>query len=276
LRPVPELPEVETVRRALASELTGRHVTAVRGRSIAMRRPLDVENLRAVLPGSRLLRPRRRGKFLLLDTDPTGSLLLHLGMSGVIQLVPAAAPRHAHTHLILEFDDGRELRFVDPRRFGLAVWLGPGDEARDPSLLALGLEPLDPGLPQMLPPLIRRRRAPIKSLLLDQHLVAGIGNIYAAEALWRAGIHPKRAGNRISHARLLALTNTVQDVLAEAIAEGGTTLRDFATPDGNSGYFAVSLRVYGRQGEHCLRCGTAIRAEAIGGRTTAWCPHCQR
>jgi len=240
LRPVPELPEVETVRRALASELTGRHVTAVRGRSIAMRRPLDVENLRAVLPGSRLLRPRRRGKFLLLDTDPTGSLLLHLGMSGVIQLVPAAAPRHAHTHLILELDDGRELRFVDPRRF------------------------------------IRRRRAPIKSLLLDQHLVTGIGNIYAAEALWRAGIHPKRAGNRISHARLLALTNTVQDVLAEAIAEGGTTLRDFATPDGNSGYFAVSLRVYGRQGEPCLRCGTAIRAEAIGGRTTAWCPHCQR
>jgi len=273
---VPELPEVETVRRALASEVMDRHVTAVRGRSIAMRRPLDVENLRAVLPGRRLLEPRRRGKFLLLDTQPDGSFLIHLGMSGIIQIVPAAAPLRADTHLILELDDGRELRFVDPRRFGMAVWLEPGAEANDSSLNKLGMEPLDPRLSQMLPPLIRNRRAPIKSLLLDQHLVAGIGNIYAAEALWRAGIHPRRAGNRISLARLATLSSTLQEVLAEAIAEGGTTLRDFATPDGNSGYFAVSLQVYGRQGGPCPRCGTTIRAEAIGGRTTAWCPRCQR
>ncbi len=138
------------------------------------------------------------------------------------------------------------------------------------------MEPLGPDLSQALPPLIRNRRAPIKSLLLDQHLVAGIGNIYAAEALWRAGIHPKRAGNRISLARLSALTDAVQEVLAEAIAAGGTTLRDFATPDGSSGYFAINLQVYGRQGEPCLRCGTTLRAETIGGRTTAWCPRCQR
>jgi len=273
---MPELPEVETIRRALSSEVCGKRVTSVRGKSVALRRPLDIEELGAVLPGRQFLEPRRRGKFLLLDTDPTGSLLFHLGMSGVIQFVPAAAPRRAHTHLILELDDGRELRFVDPRRFGMAVWLEPGEEVDDPSLRTLGMEPLDPDLSQSLPPLIRNRRAPIKSLLLDQRLVAGIGNIYAAEALWRAGIHPKRAGNRISLARLTALTNTVQEVLAEALAEGGTTLRDFATPDGNSGYFAVNLQVYGRQGEPCLRCGTAIRAEAIGGRTTAWCPRCQK
>ena len=273
---MPELPEVETIRRALSSEVCGKRVTSVRGKSVALRRPLDVEMLCAILPGRRFLEPRRRGKFLLLDTDPMGSHLFHLGMSGVIQLVPATAPLRAHTHLILELDDGRELRFVDPRRFGMAVWLEPGDEANDPSLNKLGMEPLDPRLSQMLPPLIRNRRAPIKSLLLDQHLVAGIGNIYAAEALWRAGIHPRRAGNRISVARLATLAGTLQEVLAEAIAEGGTTLRDFSTPDGNSGYFAISLQVYGRQGEPCPRCGATIRAEAIGGRTTAWCPRCQR
>ncbi len=251
-------------------------MTSVRGESVALRRPLDVEELGAILPGRRFLEPRRRGKFLLLDTDPAGSLLVHLGMSGNIQIVPAAAPLRAHTHLILELDDGRDFRFVDPRRFGMAVWLEPGDEADDPSLGALGMESLDPRLPKVLPGLIRRRRAPVKSLLLDQHLVAGIGNIYAAEALWRAGIHPRRTGNRISVARLTNLAATLQDVLAEAIAEGGTTLRDFATPDGNSGYFAVSLQVYGRQGEPCVRCGATIRAETIGGRTTAWCPRCQR
>jgi formamidopyrimidine-DNA glycosylase len=273
---MPELPEVETVRRALSSEVCGKRVTAVRGESVALRRPLDVEELGAILPGRQFLEPRRRGKFLLLDTDPAGSLLVHLGMSGVIQLVHATVPLRAHTHLILELDNGRELRFVDPRRFGMAVWLEPGDEANDPSLDTLGMEPLDPRLGQTLPSLIRNRRAPIKSLLLDQHLIAGIGNIYAAEALWRAGIHPRRAGNRISVARLAILAATLQEVLAEAIAAGGTTLRDFATPDGNSGYFAVSLQVYGRQDEPCLRCGATIRAEAIGGRTTAWCPECQR
>ena len=261
---MPELPEVETIRRALASEVCGKWVTSVRGESVALRRPLDVKELAAVLPGRRFLEPRRRGKFLLLDTQPDGSFLIHLGMSGNIQIVPAAAPLRAHTHLILELDDGRELRFVDPRRFGMAVWLEPGDEANDSSLNKLGMEPLDPRLSQMLPPLIRNRRAPIKSLLLDQHLVAGIGNIYAAEALWRAGIHPKRAGNRISHARLMDLTDTVQEVLAEAIAEGGTTLRDFATPDGNSGYFAVNLQIYGRQGEPCLRCGTTEHLCKLG------------
>ena len=273
---MPELPEVETVRRALINEICGKRVTSVGGQSIGLRRPLDIEELATVLPGRQFLQARRRGKFLLLDTDPAGSILFLLGMTGIIQIVPAVEELRAHTHLILDLDDGRELRFVDPRRFGMAVWLAPGEEAYDPSLRTLGVEPLDPGLLESLPPLIRQRRAPIKSLLLDQRLVAGIGNIYAAEALWRAGVHPRRAGNRISHARLRALAETVQEVLTEAITAGGTTLRDFATPDGSSGYFAVNLQVYGRQGEPCLRCGAAIRAEAIGGRTTAWCPRCQK
>jgi formamidopyrimidine-DNA glycosylase len=240
---MPELPEVETIRRALALELPGLRVEA----------------------GRRFLSPRRRGKYLLLDLDPPGSLLAHLGMSGTIQLVDASSPLRNHTHLRLE-----------PRRFGFVDWLEPGAEISDPSLAALGVEPLSPGLDEALPPMLHTRRAPLKSLLLDQRLVAGVGNIYAVEALWRAGIHPRRAGNRTSLIRLNSLARAVQEVLAEAVTQGGTTLRDFSDPSGEMGYFAIQLAVYGRQGKKCGNCGATIRAEVIGGRTTAWCPQCQR
>lgn len=273
---MPELPEVETVRRALELELPGPRITSVSGRSIALRRPLDVDRLKPLLIGRQFVTPRRRGKFLLIDLDPPGSLLVHLGMTGRIELVKASIPRRDHTHLVIHLNDGRQLRFVDPRRFGLVDWLEPGAEALDPSLAKLGIEPLDPSLCKVLPPLFRSRRAPLKSLLLDQRLLAGVGNIYAVEALWRARIHPKRAGSRTSVARLEDLARSVQEVLGEAIAQGGTTLRDFAGPDGESGYFAVELNVYGRQDEPCTNCGTTIRAAVIGGRTTAWCPACQR
>lgn len=273
---MPELPEVETIRRALELDLSGPRVISVSGRSIALRRPLDVERLQPLLIGRQFLTPRRRGKFLLLDLEPPGSLLVHLGMTGRIQLVRASLPRHDHTHLVIHLNDGRQLRFVDPRRFGLVDWLDPGAEGRDPSLAKLGVEPLDPNLDKVLPPLLRSRRAPLKSLLLDQRLVAGIGNIYAAEALWRSGIHPRRSGNRTSLLRLTGLAQATQGVLRDAITQGGTTLRDFAAPNGEEGYFAVHLDVYGRQGEPCTKCGATIRAGAIGGRTTAWCPSCQR
>ncbi len=273
---MPELPEVETVRRALDLELSGRRITSVRGISISMRRPLDVEQLSAVLPGRRLTTPRRRGKYLLIDLDPPGTVLNHLGMSGRLTITDASAPVLPHTHVTLALDDGRELRFVDPRRFGMMVWLAPGEEAADPALAALGIEPLDPGLEDRLPPLLKARRAPLKSLLLDQHLVAGVGNIYAAEALWRAGVRPHRSGHRTSLDRLTALTRDVRSVLTEAVEQGGTTIRDYATPDGDFGYFAVHLAVYGRQGQPCLRCETILRSDVIGGRTTAWCPRCQR
>jgi formamidopyrimidine-DNA glycosylase len=273
---MPELPEVETVRRALDFELTGRRIASVRGRSIAMRRPLDVDQLSSVLPGRRMTTPRRRGKYLLIDLDPPGTLLNHLGMSGRLTITGAEAPILPHTHVALELDDGRELRFVDPRRFGLMVWLQPGDEAQDPSLAALGMEPLEPTLDALLPPLLKVRRAPLKSLLLDQHVVAGVGNIYAVEALWRAGVRPTRHGNQTSIKRLTRLAHELRSVLGEAVTAGGTTIRDYATPDGNFGYFAVQLAAYGRQGQPCLRCETTLRADVIGGRTTAWCPGCQR
>jgi formamidopyrimidine-DNA glycosylase len=273
---MPELPEVETIRRSLALELPGRRVEAVAGRSIAMRRPLEVERIRPLASGRLFTAPRRRGKFLLLDLDPPGSLLVHLGMSGRVQLVDSTVPLRSHTHLRLGLDDGRELRFVDPRRFGLVDWLEPGAEETDPSLATLGVEPLDPALERVLPQLLHGRRAPLKNLLLDQRLIAGVGNIYAVEALWRAGIDPRRAGTRTSVVRLEGLARAVRGVLADAISEGGTTLRDFAGPEGEVGYFAVKLSVYGRQGEPCAKCGTTIRAAVVGGRTTAWCPKCQR
>lgn len=273
---MPELPEVETVLRSLERELSGLSIEGVRGHSIRLRRPLDLDQLSSVLPGRRLTGFRRRGKFLLLDVGRAGSLLCHLGMSGRMMIVEANAEELRHTHLVLELSDGRELRYVDPRRFGVIDWLEPGSESHDPSLSILGPEPLEPGIETVLPPLMKERRSPIKSLLLDQRLVAGVGNIYAVEALWRAGIHPRRKGCHISLARLERLSGIVREVLSEAVAEGGTTIKDYATPEGDFGYFAIRLNAYGRQGKPCRRCETTMRAEVIGGRTTAWCPTCQR
>lgn len=241
-----------------------------------MRRPLDVEGLARRLPGRRLAVPRRRGKFLLLDTDPDGSLLVHLGMSGRLMFQEAADELLPHTHLVLALDDGRELRLVDPRRFGLAWWLDPGDEATDPSLSALGVEPLETDLASRLPGLVAGRRAPIKALLLDQRRVAGVGNIYADEALWRARIRPSRPAHRISTTRLSRLGDAVREVLSDAVAQGGTTIRDFASPEGNFGYFAVALNVYGRAGGPCPACGGTLRRSVVAQRTTVWCPACQR
>ncbi len=241
-----------------------------------MRRPLDVDDLARRLRGRRLADPRRRGKFLLLDIEPAGSLLVHLGMSGRLMLQGAADVRLPHTHLVLALDDGRELRLVDPRRFGFAAWLDPGDEATDPSLSALGVEPLETDLARVLPELVGGRRAPMKALLLDQHRIAGVGNIYADEALWRARIRPSRPAHRIATRRLAALGDAVRDVLTDAVAQGGTTIRDFASPEGNFGYFAVSLNVYGRAGRPCPACGGSLRRSVVAQRSTVWCPACQR
>jgi len=273
---VPELPEVETVRRALEAHVRGRRVMRLEARPVQLRRPLDPERLATALTGARLQTPRRRGKHLLVDTSNGGTLLVHLGMTGRLILTDAARDEPRHTHLVLGLDDGRVLRYVDPRRFGLVHWLEPGEEALDPSLVRLGSEPLDPDLPALLPGLIRSRRAPIKSLLLDQHLIAGVGNIYANEALWRARIDPARAGHRIAPRRLARLATVLKEVLEEAIAAGGTTIRDFASLDTEAGLFAVKLRVYGRLDEPCPACATPIRRRMLAGRSTFFCPRCQR
>lgn len=273
---MPELPEVETVRRILAAHVAGRRITAVSGRSIMMRRPLDVEVLAHHLVDGRLAAPRRRGKFLLLDTDAAGTLLVHLGMSGRLMIQDGSTERLPHTHLVLGLDDGRELRLVDPRRFGFATWLAAGGEHTDRSLSALGVEPLDSDLERLLPDLLSGRRAPVKALLLDQRRIAGVGNIYADEALWRAGIRPSRPARRISNVRLARLGRSIREVLEDAVAQGGTTIRDFASPEGNFGYFAVALNVYGRAGRPCPECGGTLKRSVVAQRSTVWCPRCQR
>jgi formamidopyrimidine-DNA glycosylase len=255
--------------------MAGAQVAAVGGRSVTMRRPLDLPLLSTQLTGVGFVAARRRGKFLLLDFDTPGTLMVHLGMSGRLMLCDKTGPRLDHTHLILDLADGRQLRFVDPRRFGLAVWLGPGEEHADPSLVSLGVEPLDPALEDLLPPLLHAKRSPLKALLLDQRLVAGVGNIYAAEALWRAGIRPGRKGSLTSISRLRRLAVCTREVIAEAVAQGGTTIRDFATPAGDFGYFAVRLQVYGKAGEPCPRCRGRLRDSRIAGRATVWCSRCQ-
>jgi len=273
---MPELPEVETVRRALERHTTGLVVESVRGRAVQLRCPLAIDRLRRRLPGHRLVSFRRRGKYLLIDLDPPGTLLVHLGMSGRLLLCDPASTVLPHTHLTLCLGRDLELRFVDPRRFGLAQWLAPGDEARHPSLAALGVEPLDERASRELSPLLHARRAPLKFLLLDQRLVAGVGNIYATEALWRAGVRPSRPGHRTALPRLEWLVEAVREVLNEAIEQGGTTIRDFASPEGNFGDFAVRLQAYGHAGEPCPRCGEAFLDDRLGGRSTVWCRRCQR
>lgn len=270
---MPELPEVETTRRGLAPHLEGAIVRAVLQRREDLRWPIP-EQIRAHLPGARIEAVRRRAKYLLLDTL-AGSALLHLGMSGSLRVLPAATPVKAHDHVDLALDGGRVLRFNDPRRFGSLLWQAPG--TTHPLLQGLGPEPLSAEFDgAWLFARSRGRSAPLKSFLMDQRIVVGVGNIYAAESLFRAGIHPLRAAGRVSRERYEALAAAVKDILAHAIQHGGTTLRDFISPDGVPGYFEQELWVYGRGGLPCKRCATALKQAQIGQRTTVWCPRCQR
>jgi formamidopyrimidine-DNA glycosylase len=270
---MPELPEVETTRRGLAPHLIGRSVLGATLRRPDLRWPIAAE-IAAELPGQRIDAVVRRAKYLLVEAQ-TGSALLHLGMSGSLRVLPAATPHGAHDHVDIALDSQRVLRFNDPRRFGCLLWQPAGTV--HPLLADLGPEPLSDAFDgDHLWRLSRGRQAPVKAFLMDQSVVVGVGNIYAAEALFRAGIHPFRAAGRVSRARYAALAEAAKTILARAIARGGTTLRDFISPDGAPGYFEQELFVYGREGERCKACRTPLRAQALGHRPTVWCPRCQR
>jgi formamidopyrimidine-DNA glycosylase len=270
---MPELPEVETTRRGLAPHVEGRCVRAVTLRRPDLRWPIPAE-IRTRLPGQRIDAVRRRAKYLLLDTD-AGSALLHLGMSGSLRVLPADTPVGTHDHVDLALDSGRVLRFNDPRRFGCLLWQPPG--ITHELLRSLGPEPLSEAFDgDYLFARSRGRKAPVKAFLMDQAVVVGVGNIYAAEALFAAGIAPLRPAGRVSRERYAVLAEAVKRILAHAIERGGTTLRDFISPDGAPGYFEQELAAYGRGGEPCPRCGRPLKQAAIGQRTTAWCGHCQR
>jgi formamidopyrimidine-DNA glycosylase len=271
---VPELPEVETTRRGIAPFLRGRRVASVDVREPRLRWPVPPALARD-LPGQPLGDVSRRAKFLLI-ASPVGHLILHLGMSGSLRIVSRHLPPGKHDHLDVVMDDDRCLRLRDPRRFGAALWT-THDPLDHPLLRNLGPEPLEQAFnATWLHRLSRGRRVAVKSFLMNSQIVAGVGNIYASEALHLAGIHPARAAGRISLARYQRLVSAVRTVLTDAIAAGGTTLRDFVASDGNPGYFAQRLRVYGRQDAACEQCGSRVRSRIIGQRSTFYCPRCQR
>ena len=270
---MPELPEVETTRRGIAPLLLGRRISRVEVRQWRLRWPISRQVLTR-LPGRRIRNVARRAKYLLVETDG-GTLILHLGMSGRLQVVPADRPPGPHDHLDLIADDEVCLRLTDPRRFGAALWCR-GDAHRHRLLRGLGPEPLEPDFDgDHLYHHARRRRLAVKNFIMNAQVVAGIGNIYACEALHLAGVHPLRPAGRISRTRYRRLAQCIRCVLREAIGVGGTTLRDFAAVDGRPGRFGRRLRVYGRAGEPCDRCRAPVRQRSIGQRTTYYCPGCQ-
>ena len=268
---MPELPEVETTVRGLARVLDGRRLTGVEVRRADLRRAFP-KDLGQRLTGARVTGLGRRAKYGLIHTDRADTMVFHLGMSGRWRIDPAAA--EPHDHLLIETDGGHRLVLNDPRRFGSVDLVATAELAGWGPIAALGPEPSDLSAEQ-LQAALKGRTAPIKLLLLDQRIVAGLGNIYVCEALFRAGISPKRAGGRVGLDRLRRLVAAIGEVLEEAIAAGGSSLRDYARPDGELGYFSKSFAVYDREGEAC-RCGGAVRRFPQGGRSTFHCPACQR
>jgi formamidopyrimidine-DNA glycosylase len=270
---MPELPEVETTRRGIAPHLLGRRVAEARLRRPDLRWPIPLQ-ITQELPGQRIEAIRRRAKYLLLDVQ-TGSVILHLGMSGSLRVLAQDTQARLHDHADLLLDSGRVLRFTDPRRFGALLWQARGTTHE--LLQHLGPEPLGEDFDgDYLFAASRGRKSPVKHFLMDQAIVVGVGNIYAAEALFKAGIHPAREAGRVSRERYARLTRAVKEILAYAIERGGTTLRDFINPDGEPGYFEQELFVYGRAGEGCRICGAVLKDAEWGQRATVYCPRCQR
>jgi formamidopyrimidine-DNA glycosylase len=270
---MPELPEVETTVRGLVPVLEGRRLTNVEVRRADLRRAFPVD-LRQRLTGARVTGLSRRAKYGLIDTDRGDTLIFHLGMSGRWRIDPEELG--AHDHFVLETEEGRRLALNDPRRFG-SVDLVPTEQlAEHEPFRTMGPEPLsDDFTAAGLHRSLQGRAAPLKAMLLDQKIVAGLGNIYVCEALHMAGIAPSRAAGRISAMRLERLVQAVKAVLVSAIEAGGSTLRDYARPDGELGYFSKQFLVYGREGETC-GCGGPVRRVVDSGRSTFFCPRCQR
>lgn len=272
---MPELPEVETTRRGIEPHLVGKSVREVIVRHRGLRQ--EVPESLDTIAGDRFTAVRRRAKYLILDLRRSGSLLVHLGMSGSLRIADPAADFKKHDHVALTLDSGKQLRFHDPRRFGMFLHLPAGDPLDHPLLRDLGPEPLDPDFTAArLAGACASRSCAIKLAIMDPKVVVGVGNIYASEALFRAGIRPTSQARAISKPRLAKLAAAIREVLADSIAQGGTTLRDFLHSDGEPGYFRQRLFVYERKNEPCRVCGTPIRHAVIGQRSTYWCPKCQK
>jgi formamidopyrimidine-DNA glycosylase len=280
LAAMPELPEVETTRRGVRPHLLGRTIRDVVVRDRRLRWPLPAGFERR-LEGATVRDVERRAKYLLFrlarrGRADAGTVIVHLGMSGSLRVVPSAVPPQAHDHVDLVLDRGVALRLRDPRRFGCMLFTDR-DPAEHALLRELGPEPLSREFDgRHLHQAARGRTAPVKSFLMDGRVVVGVGNIYASESLWRAGIHPRRRAGRVTAARYDALASAVKETLAAAIDKGGTTLRDFLSAEGEPGHFRAELAAYDRSGAPCPRCRAPIRVATIGQRSSYWCPRCQR
>jgi formamidopyrimidine-DNA glycosylase len=270
---MPELPEVETVMRGLAPVWEGQVFTRVIAHRPDLRRPLP-EGLGQRLTGAAVVRLGRRAKYGLIETDRGDTLVLHLGMSGRMRVDPDAIGKH--DHVVFETGNGRVVAFNDARRFGSLDLVATAAAEAHPLLAGIGPEPLGPAFgPDLLTRIFAGRLAPAKALLLDQRLIAGLGNIYVCEALYRAGIHPVTPGARVTPAQLARLAPAIPAVLNEAIAAGGSSLRDHAAPDGTLGYFQKTFAVYGREGDDCAVCTAPIARIVQSGRSSFFCPACQ-
>ena len=270
---MPELPEVETTLRGVSPWLQGDWVEEVIVRDKRLRWPIPPEI--HDLAGQRIIAATRRAKYLLFESAG-GTLMLHLGMSGSLRVTDAETPWRKHDHFALTMRRGKQIRLHDPRRFGAALWIvGPVEKH---SLLAeLGPEPLEAGFtPKVLQAACKGRSAPVKAVIMDSHIVVGVGNIYACEALFMAGIHPAKAAGQVSLAKLQKLVSAIQEVLAASIEMGGTTLRDFLNEKGEPGYFKQTLRVYDREDEPCRVCGQKIERLVMANRSTFFCSKCQK
>lgn len=275
---MPELPEVETTRRHIAPHLEGRTIVEVElGRERMARRNARPSDVVDRLLGRRVGRVQRRGKFLLIEVEGDFTWVIHLGMSGRMRVTTPDEPRETHAHLLVRTDRGEEIRLIDPRTFGFVAVFTPEELLAD-SLSGLGPDAFDE-LPSAddVARVLADRRAPIKALLLDQRLLAGLGNIYADEVLFRAGIHPRRPGGEVSRAEIEQLVEAIPLVLAAGIEMGGTSLDDLAylLPDGRAGEYLDRLAVYGREGEPCPNCGTPIERVIVAQRSSHFCPRCQ-
>lgn len=274
---MPELPEVETVRRSLEKSVLGQCIEGVEVIDTRLRVPVRTRRLTSRVRGKSIRVIRRRSKYLLIELDGDQHLLIHLGMSGRLTLQSVDEPREKHVHVCFQMPDGKELRFRDPRRFGMVDVLSGAELEVDSRMVSLGPEPLSEAFTaEYLRQKAAGRQAPVKNFLMDARIVVGVGNIYANESLFRAQVHPKRAAGRLGRKSWERLAGCVRQVLRDAIRQGGTTLNDFADGDGNAGYFQVSLDVYDCEGEPCNVCDAPIRRIVLGGRSTYYCPRCQR
>ncbi|MGQ9426902.1 bifunctional DNA-formamidopyrimidine glycosylase/DNA-(apurinic or apyrimidinic site) lyase [Gilvimarinus sp. F26214L] len=271
---MPELPEVETTRRGVQPHVVGQRIRAVVIRQHSLRWPIPAD-LPALLEGQEVRDLSRRAKYLIFGFRH-GSMIVHLGMSGSLRLVPADAPVGKHDHVDFQLETGKTLRYMDPRRFGAVLWTDEPPEEH-PLLRDLGPEPLSAEFTgELLFRKSRKRRIPVKTFIMDSKVVVGVGNIYANEALFLAGIRPGRAAGRLTRAESARLAEQIKMVLTRAIEAGGTTLRDFIGGDGKPGYFKQELFVYGRTGENCLNCRAPLKTLRLGQRATVYCARCQR